>query len=109
MDRKPAIALAAAVGRRHYAIELAQEAERRGVTPGRPIADVKRFVSQLRASAQNLGGLPPIVLATLRTGMVKLASEIAEGAIWANGARSHLPASLSHLTPEQRASDDFYI
>jgi hypothetical protein len=41
----------------------------------------------MRAASQQVGPLPPIVLATLRTKMVDLAVEIAEGAVWANAAR----------------------
>ena len=87
-----------------------------GITPGRPLSDVRRFVAQLRA-ARTTGGtgsgnpdpLPPLVLAALRTNMVKLASEVAEGVAWANGARSHMPASLAHLRPVQRTGDGFFI
>ena len=78
-----------------------------GVKPGRPLADMRRFVEQLRAS-ERTGPLPPVVLATLRQKMVELASEIAEGAVWANAARSYMPRSLAHLKPEQR-SGGFYI
>ena len=86
------------------------------VAPGRPLADVRRFVEELRDS-QTTGGtgsggpgpLPPVVLAALRTRMVKLASEIAEGVVCANAARSHLPASLAELTPEQRSAPCFFI
>ena len=78
------------------------------VQPGKPLADVRRFVEQLRA-AQRAGEQPPVVLATLRRRMVQLADEIAGGIVWANGARSHMESSLSNLTPEKRASDDFFI
>lgn len=86
------------------------------VTPGKPLADIRRFVEAL-GSSRTTGGtgfggpgqLPPVVLATLRSGMVRLASAIAQGVVWANGARSHMPDSLEHLTPEQRAGDDFFI
>ena len=56
-----------------------------------------------------MGGLPPLVLATLRRRMVELAGEIAEGAVWANGARSHMADSLRHLPDAARASGDFFI
>lgn len=83
--------------------------ERLGTRPGRPLADTRRFVEQWRAGALPRDTLPPVVLATLRQRMVELASEIAQGAIWANAARSHMPASLAHLTPEQRSSSEFFI
>jgi alkanesulfonate monooxygenase SsuD/methylene tetrahydromethanopterin reductase-like flavin-dependent oxidoreductase (luciferase family) len=74
-----------------------------GVQVGKPLADVRTFVERLR-SASRAGDLPPIVLATLRERMVQLAGEIAEGVVWANGARSHMQASLSHLPKEKRES-----
>ena len=87
-----------------------------GVTPGRPLTDMRRFVEGLRESTTTggtgrggPGPLPPVVLATLRTKMIRLAAEIAEGVVWANAARSHMPASLAHLRPEQRTGDDFFI
>jgi len=49
------------------------------------------------------------VLATLRRRMVELAGQIAEGAVWANGARSHMAESLRHLPDTARANDDFFI
>jgi alkanesulfonate monooxygenase SsuD/methylene tetrahydromethanopterin reductase-like flavin-dependent oxidoreductase (luciferase family) len=53
--------------------------------------------------------LPPIALATLRTKMVRLAGEIADGMVWANGARSHMAASLAELPPEKRNTEDFFV
>ncbi|MGH2588955.1 MAG: LLM class flavin-dependent oxidoreductase [Dehalococcoidia bacterium] len=79
-----------------------------GTTVGRPLTDIRRFVEQYRAAEQQFGALPPVVLATLRDKMVTLSSEIAQGAVWANAARSRMGHSLSLLTPEQRAST-FYI
>jgi alkanesulfonate monooxygenase SsuD/methylene tetrahydromethanopterin reductase-like flavin-dependent oxidoreductase (luciferase family) len=79
-----------------------------GVAPGKPLADMRRFVEQLR-STPRAGELPPIVLATLRTKMVRLAGEIADGIVWANGARSHMAASLAALPEEKRASESFFI
>jgi len=84
--------------------------QRLGVTPGKPLADIRRFVEQVRAaSQQGAGELPPIVLATLRDRMLRLSAEIAEGAVWANGARSRMPHSLGLLPPDKRASDAFFI
>ena len=79
-----------------------------GVEVGKPLADMRRFVEGLR-EAPRAGELPPIVLATLRKRMIKLASEVAEGIVWANGALSHMKESLAELTDEQRGSDDFFI
>ena len=41
--------------------------------------------------------------------MVGLAGEIADGIVWANGSRSHMEESLSHLPDEKRNSDDFFV
>jgi alkanesulfonate monooxygenase SsuD/methylene tetrahydromethanopterin reductase-like flavin-dependent oxidoreductase (luciferase family) len=76
---------------------------------GKPTEDVRRFVKQLRESAEGQGELPPVVLATLRKPMVRLAAEIGDGAVWANAARSHMPNSLSLLSEEQRRGDGFFI
>jgi alkanesulfonate monooxygenase SsuD/methylene tetrahydromethanopterin reductase-like flavin-dependent oxidoreductase (luciferase family) len=79
-----------------------------GVQPGKPLSDMRAFVERLRA-APGAGDLPPVVLATLRKRMVRLAAEVAEGIVWANGARSHMETSLAELPPEKRNSDDFFI
>jgi alkanesulfonate monooxygenase SsuD/methylene tetrahydromethanopterin reductase-like flavin-dependent oxidoreductase (luciferase family) len=81
---------------------------RMGVTPGKPLQDVRGFIAQLRAEPA-VGALPPLIVAALRRRMVALAGEIAQGVIFANGARSHMPVSLAALPPEQRAGDDFFI
>lgn len=83
--------------------------ERMGVETGRPIADMRAYVARLRAGETATGPLPPIVLATLRRRMVELASETAQGCVWANAARSHMQASLAHLRPEQRSDPRFMI
>src|SRR5687768_5962211 len=83
--------------------------ERLGITPGRPLEDVRKFVADLRGYEKQLGGLPPITLATLRQKMVALAGEIAQGAVWANAARSHMPASLAHLPPAARDDASFFV
>ena len=78
--------------------------QRLGVRTGKPLADVRSFVEQLRKGAQRWGELPPLVLATLRKKMVQLAAEIAQGAMWANAARSHMPTSLSFLGNAARSA-----
>ena len=79
-----------------------------GVSAGKPLADMRRFVEQLRA-APRAGELPPVVLATLREKMVRLAGEIGDGIVWANGSRSHMAASLAALPPEKRSSPAFFV
>jgi alkanesulfonate monooxygenase SsuD/methylene tetrahydromethanopterin reductase-like flavin-dependent oxidoreductase (luciferase family) len=41
--------------------------------------------------------------------MVALAGEIGNGVVFANGARSHMPASLSAIAASRRADPDFLI
>jgi alkanesulfonate monooxygenase SsuD/methylene tetrahydromethanopterin reductase-like flavin-dependent oxidoreductase (luciferase family) len=101
-------------GRFHFGVGVSHGPthEALGVSVGKPLRETREFVAGVRAAAEGrtgVGTLPPIVLATLRQKMVELASEIAEGAVWANAARSAMPASLAHLRPEQRDGDGFYI
>lgn len=81
---------------------------RLGVSTGKPLSDMRNYVEKMRAGSQQFGPLPPIVLATLRKKMVQLSVEIAEGAVWANASRSHVPDSLS-LIPEEKRTGDFFI
>ncbi len=82
--------------------------DRLGVTPGKPLSDIRQFVEDLRA-VPRAGELPPIVLATLRTKMIKLAEEISQGMVFANGARSHMSDSLGVLDESDRDNEDFFI
>ncbi len=81
---------------------------RMGVTPGKPLGDIRAFVEKLR-SYEGIGALPPIILAALRKRMVALAGEIAEGLIFANASRSHMRESLSALPAAKRAEPDFLV
>jgi alkanesulfonate monooxygenase SsuD/methylene tetrahydromethanopterin reductase-like flavin-dependent oxidoreductase (luciferase family) len=82
--------------------------QRLGLRVGRPLDDIRKFVTDVRAAAPQVGGVPPLVLATLRRRMVELSAEIAEGAVWANGARSHMTTSLSHL-PQGKGDDPAFF
>ena len=82
---------------------------RLGLKVGRPLEETRKFVEDVRAAAPQVGGLPPIVLATLRRRMVELAGEIARGAVWANGARSHMKESLRHLPEATLADPAFFL
>ena len=82
--------------------------QRMGVTPGRPIADIRAFVAKVRLF-EGLGQLPPIILAALRKRMVALAAEIADGLVFANAARSHIAASLAVLPAVKRGDTNFFI
>jgi alkanesulfonate monooxygenase SsuD/methylene tetrahydromethanopterin reductase-like flavin-dependent oxidoreductase (luciferase family) len=69
-----------------------------GVTPGKPLADTRAFAEQVRKVAPKV----PIILATLRDKMLTLATETADGAVWANAARSALPAQLARVPTAKR-------
>ncbi len=75
---------------------------------GKPLSDMRTFVERLRATP-GVAELPPVALATLRTKMVELAGEIGDGMVWANGARSHMAASLSRLPDAKRSDPGFFI
>lgn len=82
--------------------------KRLGVETGRPLADMREYVTTMRATAEATGGLPPVVLATLRDKMVGLAVEIGDGAVWANASMSRMAHSLS-LVPDERLKEGFWI
>ncbi len=74
--------------------------ERLGLTTtGKPLADMREYVSVMRKVGENMGGLPPIVLATLRDKMVGLSVEVGDGAVWANASRSRMGHSTG-LIPD---------
>ena len=81
---------------------------RLGITQGKPLSDIRQFVADLRA-VPRVGDLPPIVLATLRNKMIQLSEEIAEGMVFANGARSHMASSLGVLSENARTNKEFSI
>ncbi|PYM12603.1 MAG: hypothetical protein DMD81_23525 [Candidatus Rokuibacteriota bacterium] len=82
---------------------------RLGIETGKPLEDIRKFVADLRGYERQVGGLPPLVLATLRRRMVELAAEIAQGAVWANAARSHMEASLRHVPDARRNDPAFFV
>jgi alkanesulfonate monooxygenase SsuD/methylene tetrahydromethanopterin reductase-like flavin-dependent oxidoreductase (luciferase family) len=79
------------------------------ITVGKPLSDIRAFLDDLRAGGAQSGELPPIILATLRAKMTALAGEVAQGAVWANAARSHMPTSLQALPEAARADASFFI
>src|SRR3954465_7916560 len=81
---------------------------RMGVTPGKPLGDIRAFVEIYR-SHDAIGGLAPIVLATLRKRMIALAGEIADGMVFSGGSRAHMPQSLAVLPAGKRSDPDFFI
>lgn len=80
--------------------------DRLGLTAGKPLADMKRFVAELKA-VPRAGQLPPLTLATLRKKMIALAEEIGDGMVFANAARSHMVESLAVLSAATRGGDFF--
>jgi alkanesulfonate monooxygenase SsuD/methylene tetrahydromethanopterin reductase-like flavin-dependent oxidoreductase (luciferase family) len=81
---------------------------RLGISPGKPLAEIRGFVEKLK-SVDGIGALPPIVLAALRRRMVALAGEIAAGVLFANASLSHVPRSLAALPPARRNDPEFLI
>jgi alkanesulfonate monooxygenase SsuD/methylene tetrahydromethanopterin reductase-like flavin-dependent oxidoreductase (luciferase family) len=69
--------------------------DRLGVATGKPLSDIRAYVEGIRATERQAGQLPPIWLATLRDRMLHLAVEVADGAIWANAAFSHMATQLA--------------
>lgn len=97
-------------GRFRFGIGVSHAAalKTRGLNAGKPLTDTRNFVKELR-SVPRTGELPPIVLATLRKKMIALSEEVAEGMVFANGARSHMQESLKVVSDEARTSDEFFI
>jgi alkanesulfonate monooxygenase SsuD/methylene tetrahydromethanopterin reductase-like flavin-dependent oxidoreductase (luciferase family) len=97
-------------GRFRFGVGVSHEPamKRMGVTQGKPLADMRKFVADLHA-VPRAGEMPPIVLATLRDRMIRLAEEIGQGMVFANGARSHMAHSLAVLSDSARTGSDFFI
>jgi len=77
-------------------ISHAPALERYGVAnTGKPVTDMRNYVAEMRGSENEVGPLPPIVLATLRDRMLDLACEIGDGSVWANGPRETVKAQLA--------------
>jgi alkanesulfonate monooxygenase SsuD/methylene tetrahydromethanopterin reductase-like flavin-dependent oxidoreductase (luciferase family) len=81
---------------------------RMGVTPGKPLADIRAFVAKLR-SFEGIGALPPIILAALRSRMVALAAEIADGVVFANASLSHMSQALGVIPAAKRNDPNFFV
>ena len=80
--------------------------QRLGVSTGKPLSDIAEYVSAMHTQERFSGPLPDIYLATLRNKMLQLATEISEGAIWANASLSHMNTQLSEV-PEARREGFF--
>ena len=97
-------------GRFRFGIGIAHAPtyQRLGITPGKPLSDIRGFVEKIR-SYEGIGPLPPIVLAALRKRMVALAAEISDGVVFANASLSHMPQSLAALPARKRSDPNFLI
>lgn len=82
--------------------------KRMGTEVGKPLSDMRDYVAAMQETAEQVGGLPPITLATLRDKMVGLSVEIADGAVWANASRSRMGHSIG-LIPQDRIDAGFYV
>lgn len=76
--------------------------QRLGVSTGKPLSDITEYVSAMRANERFGGALPPVWLATLRDKMLTLATDVAEGAVWANASLSHMSAQLDRVPAARR-------
>ncbi|MDA2968238.1 MAG: LLM class flavin-dependent oxidoreductase [Actinomycetota bacterium] len=79
---------------------------RLGATTATPLADIRNYLETMKAQERFSGDLPPIYLAALRNKMLQLASDISDGAIWANASRKNIALQLA-LLPESRRSEMF--
>ena len=78
--------------------------DRMKVDRATPLSDMRAYVGALRSAEKQVGPLPPIVLATMRQKMLDLAIEIADGAVWANAARSAMPSQLIAIPADRKAT-----
>lgn len=97
-------------GRFRFGVGVSHDAMNRrlGLATGKPLADMRAFVEQLR-KAPRVGELPPIVVAGLRRRMVALAGELGDGVVFANASRSHMEASLAELPAQKRRDPAFFV
>lgn len=77
--------------------------EEMGISPGKPLADMRQYVESIRSVTEGMP-FPPIIVAALRKKMTALAGQISDGVMWANAALSHVPFSLAQIAPERRAA-----
>ena len=76
---------------------------RLGATTATPLADIKTYVATMRSQERFSGELPPIYLAALRNKMLDLATEISQGAIWANASLSNISDQLTNIEASRRS------
>lgn len=78
--------------------------DRMKVERATPLSDMRAYVASMRAAEKQVGALPPIVLATMRQKMLDLAIEVADGAVWANAARSAMASQLASIPADRQGS-----
>ena len=78
--------------------------DRLGATTATPLADIKNYLATMKAQERFSGDLPPIYLAALRNKMMHLASEISNGAIWANASRKSIATQIAQLPDSKRSN-----
>lgn len=78
--------------------------QRLGVATGKPLSDIREYVTAMRTNERFGGVLPPIYLATLRDKMLDLAVEIADGALWANASLRAVPSQVQRIPKEKRST-----
>ncbi|MCX6536802.1 MAG: LLM class flavin-dependent oxidoreductase [Actinobacteria bacterium] len=76
---------------------------RLGATTATPLADIKNYVATMCSQERFSGELPPIYLAALRNKMLDLATEISQGAIWANASLSNISDQLTIIESSRRS------
>jgi alkanesulfonate monooxygenase SsuD/methylene tetrahydromethanopterin reductase-like flavin-dependent oxidoreductase (luciferase family) len=80
---------------------------RLGIDTGKPLHDMREYVTAMRGATRASGELPPIYLATLRDKMLDLALDIGDGAIWANASRRYMPTQVARVRSAGR--DNFVM
>ena len=78
-----------------------------GLAVGKPLGDMRDYVAGLRAAERSTGPLPPIIIASLRSKMLSLAVEIADGAVWACSSRAYMATQLKLVSQAKRDAGFF--
>lgn len=82
--------------------------QRMGVVPGKPLGDIRDFVTKYKA-VEGYGDLAPVVLAGMRPKMIQLAGEVGDGLVFANAVRSAAKQSIAHLPAACQTDPNWYI
>ncbi len=81
---------------------------RLGADVGKPLTDMRNYVTAMNDAIPQSGPLPQLVLATLRDKMVDLSVEIADGAVWANSSHNDMGRSVARI-PQERRDAGFFV